>query len=398
MKAAEFGRRSNADAAFVSTNSICQGEQTSILWPLIFRSEYHIAFAYRSFKWTNLASNKAGVTVVIVGISSAPSAKRQLFDTDETEGELVRLVDNIGPYLVPGQNITVAPSSSAHDQRGQMFRGNMPNDGGHLVLTAEEAKLVVASHPDASHFVKSFVGSKDFIQGLPRYCLWIEEHDLQAAQKVPLIATRIEKVRDVRLKGGQQARAYAEAPHKFVFTPHRNEISILVPRHFSERRDFVTVGLFDGRNQIVADSASVIYGATLVDFSLLSSRLHLVWMDTVAGRIKTDYRYSGTLVWNTFPVPTVTEKNKVDLSRCAEDILLAREAHFPATIADLYDPERMPANLREAHEHNDEVLERIYIGRRFRNDTERLEKLFELYAKTALGQRQTKKGMKGASA
>ena len=143
----------------------------------------------------------------------------------------------------------------------------------------------------------------------------------------------------------------------------------------------MTVGLLDGGGTVIADSASAIYGANLVDFSVLSSRLHINWVSAVGGRIKTDYRYSGTLIWNTFPVPKLTERNRADLTRCAEHILLTREAHFPATIADLYNPEKMPENLRQAHDHNDEVFERIYIGRRFKNDTERLEKLFDLYTK-----------------
>jgi hypothetical protein len=157
-----------------------------------------------------------------------------------------------------------------------------------------------------------------------------------------------------------------------------------VPQHFSERRQYITAGLLNGLDQVIANSASAIYGATLVDLAVLSSRLHLAWIDAVCGKLETRYRYSNTLGWNTFPVPTLTEKNRDDLTRCAEDILLIREHHFPATIADLYDPESMPADLRAAHERNDEVLERIYIGRRFKNDTERLEKLFDLYTKMAV--------------
>jgi len=379
MKAVEYGTRATSDIAFVSTNSICQGEQVPILWPLIFESGNQISFAYRSFKWSNLASYKAGVTVVIIGLSAKPMPRKRLFETDESGTEYAKLTENIGPYLVPGSNTTVKAASVAPDDRGKMFRGNMPNDGGHLVLTTEEAEQIRNSHPNAPLFVKSFIGSKDFIRGLPRYCIWINNEQLEEAKRIPLVADRIDKVRAARLSGGQQARANIDAPHRFVFSPHKDETSILVPRHFSESREYITVGLLDGTNQIVADSASVIYGATLVDFAVLSSRLHFVWMDAVAGRIKTDYRYSGTLVWNTYPVPVLTDTMKADLTRCAENILLAREAHFPKTIADLYDPDTMPENLRRAHEANDEVIERIYIGRKFRNDTERLEKLFSLY-------------------
>jgi hypothetical protein len=394
IKAAEYNYYTEANVAFVSTNSICQGEQTPILWPLIYKRNLQIAFAYRSFKWSNLASNKAGVTVVIVGISKTPPGKRKIYDTDDYGKEFFQLTENIGPYLVPGTNITVQALVSAPDDRGRMLRGNMPNDGGHLVLSSDEAEKIKSSDVSAQKFIKKFVGSRDFIQGLPRYCIWIEDDQIEEALNIASIAERVRNVRDVRQKGGQQARGSADIPYKFVFAPHRHETSLLIPRHFSERRTYLTVGMFDGQNEIVADSASVIYGATLVDLSILSSRLHFAWLDTVAGRIKTDYRYSGTLVWNTFPIPLLTEQNKADLTACAEAILLAREAHFPATIADLYDPETMPENLRMAHERNDEVLERIYIGRRFKNDTERLAKLFETYTKMAATFGSGKKGKK----
>ncbi len=392
MKAAEYGAATGADMAFVSTNSICQGEQVAILWPQIFALERKISFAYRSFKWSNLASHKAGVTVVIVGVSSAGQSKAQLFDIDENGVEFVRQTENVGPYLVPGSNAAIRASNDTPDDRGTMYRGNMPNDGGHLVLSCEVAEKLVSTYPEASSLVRSFVGSRDFIRGIPRYCLWINDEQLDRAMRIPPISDRVRKVRDAREKGGQQARSYVGSPPRFVFAPHRDEMSMIIPRHFSEGRNYITAGLVDGRYQVVADSASVVYDATLVDFSIISSKIHFVWMDAVAGRIKTDYRYAGTLVWNTFPAPVLTEQNKADLTRCAEDILLAREAHYPATIADLYDPETMPDDLRRAHEKNDEVLERIYIGRKFKNDTERLEKLFDLYTKMTASQAKPKKG------
>jgi len=190
---------------------------------------------------------------------------------------------------------------------------------------------------------------------------------------------------------------FATRPHRFVqiqgIAEHQ---SIIIPRHSSERREYLPVGLLDAKT-IVADSALAIYDAPLWSIAITASRLHLVWIATVCGKIKTDFRYSNTLGWNTFPVPTLTEKNKADLTRCAENILLAREAHFPATIADLYDPKKMPADLRHAHEQNDEVLERIYIGRRFKNDTERLEKLFDMYTKMTATPNSTSKSKQEAS-
>ncbi len=380
QKAAQYGTQTKAASAFVSTNSICQGEQVPILWPLIFKTGHQISFAYRSFKWANLASNKAGVTVVIVGISAASPAKRKLFDADFVGIEYVKLTENIGPYLVPGPNITVESKSGVPDERGKMIRGNMPNDGGYLVLTSQEADKIVASYPTAAKFIKVYFGSREFINSLRKYCIWIEDDELEAASQFPPLIERIEKVKKARLQGGQQAKDSANTPHRFVFTPHRDGAAIIVPRVSSENRDYLPIGVTDG-GIVVSERNFVLYGAALWNMALIASRMHWVWIGTVCVRMRTDFSYSNTLRWNTFPVPLLTEQNKADLTACAENILLAREAHFPATIADLYDPDTMPDNLRHAHERNDEVLERIYIGRRFKNDTERLEKLFELYTK-----------------
>jgi hypothetical protein len=380
QKAALYGMRTSTASAFVSTNSICQGEQVPILWPLIFNTGHQISFAYRSFKWANLASNKAGVTVVIVGISPTPQAKRKLFDTDNSGVEHFKLTDNIGPYLVSGPSITAEAISKAMDGRGLMIRGNMPNDGGYLVLTSHETKEIIEATPGAARFIKSFVGSREFINGLQKYCLWIEDEELNEAMQFRPIYDRIEKVKSARLQGGKQAKDNASTPHRFVFAPHRAGAAIVVPRVSSENRPYLPVGIANG-TAVISERNFVLYDAPLWNMALIASRLHWVWIGTVCVRMRTDFSYSNTLGWNTFPVPLLTEQNKADLTQCAENILLAREAHFPATIADLYDPEAMPANLRAAHERNDEVLERIYIGRRFKNDTERLEKLFELYTK-----------------
>jgi hypothetical protein len=384
FKAAEYGTYTKTVTAFVSTNSICQGEQVPILWPAIFKTGHSISFAYRSFKWSNLASHNAGVTVVIVGLSSEPPHKRKLYDIDSSGAEFVKLADNIGPYLISGSNIAVHPISTVPDERNKMIRGNMPNDGGHLVLDSFEAEQIRNECPDASKFIKTFVGSREFINSLAKYCLWIEHAELNEAMEYKPVRDRIDRVRESRLKGGKQASDNASTPHRFVFAPHQEGNAIIVPRVSSENRAFLPVGVTNG-GIVVSERNFVLYGAPLWNMALIASRLHWVWIGTVCVRMRTDFSYSNTLGWNTFPVPPLTEKNKADLTRCAENILLAREAHFPATIADLYEVKdgisKMPENLRHAHEHNDEVLERIYIGRRFKNDTERLEKLFDLYTK-----------------
>lgn len=262
-----------------------------------------------------------------------------------------------------------------------MLFGNMPRDGGHLLVSPEEKADTDRDDPIFEKHLRRYVGSEDFIQGKVRYCLWIEQDQLADANRSPTIARRLEAVRTTRLASkAVSTRAYAKAPYRFVqIQGNAQQSALIVPRVSSERRRFLPVGLLDAET-VVADSAFALYDAPLWSLALIASRLHLAWIAAVCGKLKTDYRYSNTLGWNTFPIPTLTDKNKDDLTRCAEDILLAREVHFPATSAALYDPESMPENLYRAHEQNDEVLERIYIGRRFRNDTERLEKLFSLYA------------------
>lgn len=363
--------------ALVTTNSICQGQQASSIWPAVFGSKLEIRFAHTPFKWSNLASHNAGVTVIIVGLARSSTGPKRLF---EDSGHL-RQCGFIGPYLVPDRIEVAQKAANPIGQQASMLFGNMPRDGGHLFLSAEEASAL-KTDKEAGGFVKRFVGSEEVINGKQRHCLWIEDSETEAARGVPMIAKKLDLVRDNRSHSpAASTRDFAKRPHRFVQIAGRAERNtIVVPRVSSENRDFLPVDFLKSE-YIIGDSAFALYDAPLWNLALIASRLHLVWIATVCGKLETRYRYSNTLGWNTFPVPPLTEKNKADLTRCAEDILLTREAHYPATIADLYDPENMPADLGEAHERNDEALERTYIGRRFKNDTERLEKLFDLYTK-----------------
>ncbi|MCW8155857.1 class I SAM-dependent DNA methyltransferase [Stutzerimonas stutzeri] len=382
MKAADYGEQTNAASAFVSTNSICQGEQVPILWPLIFKTSHDIAFAHTSFRWANLASHKAVVTVAIVGISSHAGKIRRLFSTAEDGSVIERKTDFINAYLVPGPNVIVSALSKPLDGRGLMEWGNKPSDGGGLILSFDEAAKTIQADPRASKFIFDFVGAQEFVRGVVRKCLWIDDSEAVEAQDIKYFAGRFDAVRQMRLASpAVSTQAYANKPHRFrQIQGTSKDWAIVVPKVTSESRPYLPVGVLPAHS-IVSDNAFALYDEPLWNLSLVASRLHLVWISAVCGKMKTDFRYSSTLGWNTFPVPLLTEQNKADLTACAEAILLAREAHFPATIADLYDPDTMPENLRHAHERNDEVLERIYIGRRFRNDTERLEKLFDLYTK-----------------
>ncbi|QSO54182.1 class I SAM-dependent DNA methyltransferase [Alicyclobacillus curvatus] len=388
LKAADYIHLvDGCECAFVATKSICQGEQVAMLWPLIFSLGLDISFAHRPFHWSNLASSNAGVTVVIVGISRARSRNKIIYDADEQ-----RIVENIGPYLIPMGNVIVEKASKPINNLPRMDYGNKPTDGGNLILDRNEKDALLSERPETARYIKAYVGSSEFISGVPRFCLWVEDDEVEEARLVPELRLRFENVRKLRTESkGQQANANAHTPHRFVFAPHRDGIALIVPRVSSERRPYLPAGLVDS-STVISDRAAVIYGPDLWLLAIIVSRMHLAWIATVCVRMRMDFSYSNTLGWNTFPIPSLTDKNKADLSRCAEDILLTREAHFPATIADLYDPENMPADLREAHERNDEILERIYIGRRFRNDTERLEKLFELYTKMTTSTKPTKQG------
>lgn len=386
MKAADYGLHTKCIAAFVSTNSICQGQQVPILWPLIFRTGHEIAFAHTSFKWANLASHNAGVTVAIVAISNTAGQVRQLFSLAEDGGTLVKEVENINSYLVAAPNVEIEKRSKPLSSVTEMTKGNQPTDGGHLLLDGCEVEALGLGEEQKKGFVLPILGSAEFIRGISRYCLWITEDQCDEVCSIPRIADRIDRVRKMRLDSPKAATvAAANVPYRFGEIRQTGEETVmLVPSVSSETRDYLPVGYMPN-GTIVTNLAFALFDAPIWNMALIASRLHLVWIATVCGKMKTDFRYSNTLGWNTFPVPMLTEKNKADLTRCAEDILLAREAHFPATIADLYEVKdgesKMPENLRAAHDRNDEVLERIYIGRRFRNDTERLEKLFEMYTK-----------------
>ena len=382
-KAVDYGAKSDCVAAFVSTNSICQGQQVAILWPGIFEAGYEIVFGHQSFKWANLASDKAGVTVVIVGLTAKPGATRTLYAVDENGELVVKEANYINGYLIDGAAVIVDKRSKPCCGQAEMTKGNQATDGGHLLLTREEVAALDLTKEQERKFIRRIYGSAEFIKGLTRYCLWIEDADLEEAMSVLGVRRRVEAVRQMRSVSSKLAtQDKANTPHRFdEMRQNGSEKIIAAAAISSENREFLPATLYDV-GAIVSNKLYALYDAPLYNLALIASTLHLTWIATVCVRMRTDYSYSNTLGWNTFPVPTLTTQNKADLTSCAEEILLARERYFPATIADMYDPRRMDREfpeVRRAHERNDEVLERIYIGRRFRNDTERLEVLFRMY-------------------
>ena len=378
--------------AFVATNSICQGEHASILWPILLAEGVSIKFAVPNFRWANNAAKNAVVTVSVLGLTRGNDEERSIYDNG-----LKRDVTQINRYLVPAPDVNIQPTRKQISGAAYMDLGNMPKDGGHLLLEGRDKDDLLKECPGARRFIFDFVGSQEYVKGVVRQCVWIEDHEVADAMQHSAIARRLDGVRAMRLASdAESTRAFANKPHRFKQIQGRGRRStIVVPKVTSELRPYLPVGLLSAAS-VVSDNAFALYDAPIWNMALIASRLHLVWIATVCGKLETRYRYSNTLGWNTFPVPKLTEQDKADLTRTGENILLAREAHFPATIADLYDPEAMPDDLRRAHEENDEVLERIYIGRRFRNDTERLEKLFDLYTKmtanAASKGKSTKKG------
>lgn len=377
LKAAGYVKRCDAVFAFVSTSSISEGEQVAHLWSRLYADGLHIHFAHQGFRWRNNASNNAVVQCVIIGIGRSKLARCALYDS-----ETKRDVESVSPYLIAGAELFVR----AHDQPlsrelTPMVSGSMARDDGNLILNFEDATRLVETRPSSYPLLRSLVGSRELIHVRNRKCLWIGDEHLAAAREIPEVLEKIENVRSFRNNSrAATTRGYAAIPHKFAQRAHQDSASIAVAKTSSETRPYLPADLFDAHT-VISDLAFGLYQPSLWELGVILSKLHLIWIATVCGKLESRLRYASTLGWNTFPIPTLTEKNKADLTRCAEDILIAREHHFPATIADLYEPDAMPADLSAAHDRNDEVLERIYIGRRFRNDTERLEKLFDLYAK-----------------
>lgn len=383
VKAAQYSSRCHARFAFVATNSLCQGQQVPITWGVLLSLGFSIRFAYASFIWSNLAKNRAGVTVIIVGLDDDRGGERYLFDGDNK-----RAVNHINPYLTEHEIDIVPASRRPRFMPATMDYGVYYSKSAGLILHPHEARELRAEGFPPS-LLRRFVGSTEFINGIERNCLWLSDEDLATAHRFPGVTKRLDAVRRDRLETEDAAvRKLAAKPHQFRERKGEETRKILIPIVSSENREYLPVGLAD-ESVIPTNKTFFIGDAPLWCMAILSSKLHLAWIAAICGRLRSDFSYSNTLGWNTFPLPPLTDKNEYDLTESAKRILLAREAHFPATLGDLYEIKegvsQMPRDLKAAHEHNDDVLERIYIGRRFRNDTERLSKLFDFYSVMATG-------------
>jgi len=373
---AKYIKDSNAQYAFVSTNSICQGEQVAILWQNIFDKNLEIGFAHQSFKWKNNAKANAGVAVVIIGIRNTSLKEKRLYLDLKYS-----IVKEINSYLVASSNIIIESRHSTLSDLPEMIKGSSPGDNGNLLLDELEKENLIKKYPELKKIIRIYLGASEFMNGHKRYAIWVNKNDVELAYAIPELFEKFEKCKEFRLNSTKEGtRKKALTPHEFDEKKYIETNSILVPQTGSERREYLPIGFLNS-DTIISNAARVIYNAEPYLFSLISSRMHIQWVRAVAGRLKTDMQYSNTLCYNTFPFPKISQSQKEELEQCVFRILEERENHSEKTLAQRYDPDKMPEGLREAHRLNDLAVERCYRSKPFESDEERLEYLFKLYEK-----------------
>lgn len=376
-KGAQYIQNSRAELALVATNSLCQGEQVATLWPPIFALGLNIHMAYPTFTWANNARDKAAVHVVIIGLSGQ-SKVRQLFQ--QVDGKWhSKLVSNISPYLLEGGNVVAALTTKPiSDGVSSLLFGNMPNDGGYLLMNRAERDVLLKQEPQAARWIKKVLGADEFLNGKERYCLWLVNITDAELQSMPLVCSRVKKVAEKRRQSPDKGtQKLAERPHQFRDLNNPDNY-ILIPSVSSERRMYVPIGFFEA-DVISTNLNFILPNGTLYEFAILTSLMHNDWMRLVAGRLKSDYRYSAKVVYNTFPWPNVTDTQRKLLIVLAKTVLLTRENYPENTLAELYDPLKMPMDLLEAHQALDKAVDRLYRDKPFKDATERLSCLLERY-------------------
>lgn len=375
IKGADYISGSKAQLSFVSTNSVVQGEHVSLMFPMIFDMGIEISYGYASFKWENNAKRNAGVSVVVIGLRMPVNKPKYLF----SEG-VQRSVSNINGYLADADNLFVKTRRSRKvPDLPPMTFGSMPNPTEPFVFTESERQEIIHEFPDSDQFIRPFLGADEFIDGKTRYALWVDSEKVEEAMRIPVIAERFRRVESIRAASKRAStRKLAAVPHKFGEIRYKPTYSIIVPSVSSERREYIPLG-FLGPDTVISNAAFAVYDAEPWLFALLTSRMHMVWVRAVGGKMKTDYRYSNTIVYNNFPVPNLSENNKAELTRLALRVLDVREYHSERTLAELYDPDKMPDNLRTAHEEVDVCVDNLYSARSFDSDDDRLSELFDRY-------------------
>ena len=364
-----------AAAAFVSTNSICQGQHVALLWPPILDLGVEIDFAHTSFLWSNNAAGNAGVTCVVIGLSRHAGSSRKLYF-----GEEVREVTNINPYLIASEDNTIVHKTRTRlSVRPSMAFGNKPVDGGHLVLQPDASATLLKEAPASRRFIRPYIGADEMIKAKQRWCVWIDDDKVEEAESIQPLQDRLSKVKSFRSASKKaQTRSFAEEPHRFIERRHQDLPCIAVPAISSERRSYIPIDIL-GPATIASNKIYAVYGAETWLFAVLQSSMHMAWVRTVCGRLKSDYSYGNTLGYNTFPFPGLDDAAKAVLADSALRILAARERWPDRSLAELYDPDKMPANLRAAHQANDALVDSLYRKKAFGSDTDRMELLLSMY-------------------
>jgi hypothetical protein len=371
-KGGNFIKGTKSKCAFVTTNSICQGEQVSITWPRILNENVNIDFAYKDFKWSNNAKYNAGVTVLIIGLAGLQQSKKYIYHEN-----LRKEVSEINPYIVEGKILYIHTKQSPLSAFPEMNFGNMPADGGKLLFTPEEKNDFVAKEPKSEKYFCKLISADEFINGKERWCLWLEGVSKEQLNSMPLVSNRVKELYKIRIESSRPQ--LAEIPHLFAqITQPKEKDYILIPRHSSENREYIPIGYFSSEN-IAHDSCLIIPTKEIYLFGIFTSKIHMAWVHAICGRLETRYRYSKDVVYNNFPFPEINEEQKQELERNAYSVLAEREKHSEKTLAQLYDIEKMPDDLRVAHHQLDLAVERCYRSKPFANDEERLEFLFKLY-------------------
>ncbi len=384
IKAAKYIQGTKIKVAFVSTNSIVQGEQTSILWqPMFNKYKIKIHFAHRTFKWSNEAKGNAAVYCVIVGFANYDTANKSIFDYEDIKGQAHELkAKNINPYLVDAKDIIIKKSSNAISDVPKIKFGNQPIDGGFLLMTEQEKDEALKAEPFLEKFIRKYVGSVEFINNIPRYCLWLQKAEPADLRKSTFIQERLKKVKEFRESSTRKdTRELANNPSQFAFISHTESEYVIIPSVSSERRKFIPMG-FMPANVIASNLCLIVPNAKLYHFGILTSTMHMAWVKTLCGRLKSDYRYSNTIVYNNYPWPeNPTEKQIKAIEEKAQAVLEAR-AEFPdSSLADLYDPLTMPPALVKAHNELNKAVDLAYRPQAFTSEAHRMEFLFELYEK-----------------
>lgn len=365
----------NAKCAFVSTNSICQGLLVGLIWDRVLSSSVEIYFAYTSFKWTNNAKGNAGVSVIIVGMRNINSDEKFIFQAGSK-----RCVKNINPYLLDAPNIVVTGKTKSISGFPKISHGNMPADGGRLLFSSEEKKILLSKEPNAEKWIKKLASAREHLNGRDRWCLWLEGIEEKELKNLPVVYNIVNEVKEIRQNSSRPH--LAEIPHLFAqITQPKNEDCLIIPRVSSENRDYLPIDLLDGSHYKVTDSFFTVSAAEAYIFAVVISRMHTVWIKSVGGKMKTDIQYSKTLCYNTFPFPKISNKQKENLNLYVFAVLDERAKHPTKTMAQLYHPDTMPKGLLKAHQELDTAIEQCYRLQPFKNDTERLEYLFKLYEK-----------------